>query len=130
MVPTRIPVLITPLLSAWQCGPTSDSAGGGGGGGGTNTPNRLFTKEIAFFLKKRKKKRKKRKKRNLLLSGLLCLKTSRSKYNESTINYLLFSVFSSCTLRPKKQTKTNKTQTYKQTNKQTNKNNINKAQKR
>ena len=46
MVPTRIRFLITPLLSAWQCGPNSGFSWGGGWGGETDAPNRLFTKGV------------------------------------------------------------------------------------
>ena len=58
----------------------------GGGGGGNDAPNRLFMKGVRlsvfpFFP----------------VSDLLCLRSSRSKYNASTINCLL--VFS--TLQPK-----------------------------
>ena len=85
MVPTRIRFLITPLLFAWHCGPRIRF----GSGGGPDAPNRLFMKgvrlsvSIFYFFS---------------LSDWLCLRSSRPKYNASTINYLLF--FSS-TLWPK-----------------------------
>ena len=88
IVPTRIRFLITPLLSAWHYWQNIGFSwgGGGGGGGGTDAPNRLFMKGVRlsvfpFFP----------------VSDLLCLRSSRSKYNASTVNCLL--VFS--TLQPK-----------------------------
>ena len=77
-------ILITPLLSAWYCGPKLEfrsgevGVGGGGWRGGTDAPKRLFMKGVGLCL-------------CLCLS--VCL-SPRSKYNASTINYwLLFSSF-------------------------------------
>ena len=86
MVPTRIRFLIIPLLSAWHCSQKSDSSLGW-----TNAPNRLFPKGVArsppppppprpppsLFLPP-------------LLSDLLCLRSSKSKYNVPTIHCLFF----------------------------------------
>ena len=56
-------------------------------GGVTNAPNRLFKKGVRLSL-------------SLSPSNLLCLRSSRSKYNASTINYLLvFCLFCFSTLR-------------------------------
>ena len=57
MGPTRMRVLITPLLSFSVVGPRLDSApggggrwgGGGGGMEGINAPNRLFMKGVGLF---------------------------------------------------------------------------------
>ena len=64
--------------------------GGGEGGGRTDAPNRLFMKEVLHSdsIKNKTNKRKQK-----ILSDLLCLKSSRSKYNASTINYLLVFFF-------------------------------------
>ena len=84
MVPTRIRFVVTPLLSAWHCGPKIGFGSWGWGvgwvGWGTDAPNRLFMKGVAlsnFLL--------------LLPSDLLCLtlSSSRFKYNAWTINYFL-----------------------------------------
>ena len=82
MVLTRIRFLIIPLLSAWHCGPNI-----GFSSRGTDAPNRLFMNEVwvsvspfNLYIKK------------INPSDLLCLRSSKSKYN-------FFS-----TLQPKKQT--------------------------
>ena len=54
MVPTRIRFLITPLLSAWHCGPQIGFSsrwrrgGVGGGGGGTDAPRSMFSLFFGF----------------------------------------------------------------------------------
>ena len=66
--------------------------GWGGGGGGTDAPYRLFMKGVRLSVSTIKNNIKKNPP-----SDLLCLRSFRSKYNASTINYLL--VFSALRLK-------------------------------
>ena len=86
MVPTRIRFLITPLLSAWHCGPNIGFAsGGGGGGGGIDAINRLFMKgvrlsvSVLFFLLHFDNKKQKTKKQK---NGFLCFLPAEDSFND------------------------------------------------
>ena len=74
MVLSRIKFLITPVLCVALCAKKSDLAGGGGGGGGWCT-RWFFMKGVRLS--------------PFFLSWIYCFRTSRSRYNASTVKYLL-----------------------------------------